>query len=352
MALFEVTDYDRFVYESELRDFLPDHIFDVHTHVYLDKYKPKPAAGEVKRTVTWPHLVAKEDSIEDLQETYRLMFPGKQAEALIFSCSARSDAQNDYIVSCMKKTGWPGLYFTHPTQSADEVERKVREGGFVGIKAYLSHSPKYIPEAEIRIFDFFPHEHLKLINRMGGIVMLHIPRHGRLKDPVNLAQMIEIREKYPDVRLIIAHIGRAYNKNDIGDAFDIIDRAGVQMTWDFTANCCETAIRECIRHAGPKNVMFGTDFPILRMRTHRIEENNTYINLVPPGIYGDPAQDPHLREVSAEEAGRITFFAYEELLSFKRACLTLGVSRGDVEDMMCNNALRLIDAARRDIYGI
>ena len=120
----------------------------------------------------------------------------------------------------------------------------------------------------------------------------------------------------------------------------------------WAANCCETAIRECIRHAGPKNVMFGTDFPILRMRTHRIEENNTYINLVPPGIYGDPAQDPHLREVSAEEAGRITFFAYEELLSFKRACLTLGVSREDVEDMMCNNALRLIDAARRDIYGI
>lgn len=38
--------------------------------------------------------------------------------------------------------------------------------------------------------------------------MLHIPRDGRLKDPVNLAQMMEIEEKYPKVKLIIAHVGR------------------------------------------------------------------------------------------------------------------------------------------------
>ena len=29
---------------------------------------------------------------------------------------------------------------------------------------------------------------------MGAIVMLHIPRNGRLKDPVNLAQIMEIKQ--------------------------------------------------------------------------------------------------------------------------------------------------------------
>ena len=42
--------------------------------VSLECHKPavqlKP--GEVKRTVSWPSLVAKQNSIEELQETYRL----------------------------------------------------------------------------------------------------------------------------------------------------------------------------------------------------------------------------------------------------------------------------------------
>ena len=97
--------------------------------------------------------------------------------------------------------------------------------------------------------------------------------------------------------------------------------------------------------------MFGTDMPILRMRCHRIEENGTYINLVPPGLYNDPYGDPHLREVSEEEGKNITFFAYEELLSLKRVCTKLGLTKNDVEDIMYNNAKNLIDGARKDIYG-
>jgi len=36
MPLFEVTENDKRIYEEELRDFLPDKILDVHTHVWLD----------------------------------------------------------------------------------------------------------------------------------------------------------------------------------------------------------------------------------------------------------------------------------------------------------------------------
>ena len=86
MALFEVTTYDKKIYEEELRDFLPEKILDVHTHVWLDRFKQR--APEKKRTVSWPDLVALDNSFEDLQETYRLMFPGKDVKALIFSTTA------------------------------------------------------------------------------------------------------------------------------------------------------------------------------------------------------------------------------------------------------------------------
>ena len=67
MALFTVTDYDKKVYEEELKDFLPEKILDVHTHVWLDELVDPDdvETGDNKRTVTWPGLVAKDNSIED-----------------------------------------------------------------------------------------------------------------------------------------------------------------------------------------------------------------------------------------------------------------------------------------------
>ena len=321
MALFEVTPYDRRIYEEELKDFLPQKILDVHTHVWLDKYLDhKPLApGEVKRTVTWPSLVALDNSIEDLQETYRLMLPGKDVTALMFTSRGAWDKNNAYVAECSRRTGFPALYYSRPEQSPEELEQEIRKGGFLGLKSYLSLSPKYLPEAEIRIFDFFPKAQLKKMDELGAIVMLHIPRNGRLKDPVNLAQIMEIKQEFPNIRLIIAHIGRAYTREDVGNAFETLDKAP-DLMYDFCANCCEYAITEVLRHAGPKHVMYGTDMPILRM-------------------------------VSAEEAEKITFFLYEELLAFKRACKTLGLTKQDVEDIMYNNAHDLIEGARKSIYG-
>ena len=120
---------------------------------------------------------------------------------------------------------------------------------------------------------------------------------------------------------------------------------------DFSANCCEEVITEALRRVGPKHLMFGTDMPILRMRCHRIEENGTYINLIPPGLYGDPKQDPHLREVSPEEAEKITFFMYEEILAAKRAAARLGYGKEEIEKIFYGNAAKLIADAKKSIYG-
>ncbi len=353
MSLFPVYDVDRQVYETELRDFLPQKIIDIHTHIWLDSLHARkaPAPGEVKRTVTWPSLVARDNSLEDLQETYRLMFPGKEVTPLMFASAKRDslDACNAYVRESSTRSGYPALYYSRPEETADGLEAKLREGGFLGLKSYLDLAPDYLPEAEIRIFDFFPKHQLERMNRLGAIVMLHIPRHARLKDPVNLAQILEIKALFPKIRLIIAHIGRAYTQSDVGNAFEVLS-ACPDLMFDFCANTCEYAMTRLLETAGPEHVLFGSDMPILRMRTRRIEENNTYINLIPPGLYGDPKQDSHLREVSEEEGKRLTFFMYEELLAFKRAAKTVGLGKRDLENVFYGNARRLIDGAKKDIF--
>ena len=349
MPLFPVTPYDREVYENELRDFLPQQIIDIHSHTYLKAFKGPEVAD--KRVVTWPSLVAEDNSIEDHQETYRLMFPGKDVSALMFASVNRNDdirAANAYVSRVSAQSGWPALYFAVPTQSAEELEREILSGGFVGIKGYLEMAPTYIPEAEIRIFDFFPKHQLQVLDKLGGIVMLHIPRNGRLKDPVNIAQILELKQAFPRLRLILAHIGRAYTKNDVGDAFERLAPC-TDFGFDFSANTCQYAMERMLEAVGPQRALFGSDMPICRMRMRRIEENGTYINLIPPGLYGDPSQDAHLREVTAAEGERLTFFMYEEVRAFRRAALSQGLTPNDVKDVFYGNARRLIDGARSDI---
>lgn len=349
MSLFEVTDYDRHIWETELKDWLPDNIIDVHTHVWLKELDGQPKESD-HFTVSWPSMVAPDNSIDDLQETYRIMFPGKKVKALMFTSGNITDENNEYVSNSSALSGYPALYFSHPEQSGHEIRRKVISGGFLGLKSYLNLSPRYIPDDEIRILDFFPPHQLDVMNEMGGIVMCHIPRSTRLKDVMNYEQIAYIKENWPNIRFVVAHIGRAYSSGDIGNAFERLDQVP-DLMYDFCANCSEFSITQLLQHAGPKHSMFGTDMPILRMRTRRIEENGTYINLVEKGRYGDVSGDSHMREVSKEEAEHITFFAYEELLALKRAWTALGLTQGDLEDIMFNNAFRLIDGASREIYG-
>lgn len=350
MSLFEVTQTDRDVYEQELRAFLPDKIIDIHTHVYAKKNRAALPAQKA-RAVLWPSLVADENTGEQIQEMYRLMFPGKEVTPLIFSSIKRGQdfqLNNNYVADVSRRYHFPALYYSRPEETGEELEQRIDEGGFLGLKSYLTLSPEYLPEKEIRIFDFYPHGQLEAADRNGWIVMLHIPRDGRLGDRVNLAQLLEIEARYPRLKLVVSHIGRAYTERDMGDAFETL--AGTKhMMFDFSANTNRHAMYRALETFGTQRIMFGSDAPICRMRMRRITEQGTYINLVPKGLYGDEAQDSHLRGVEGSEAKSLTFFMYEMLRSFKGACAELGLGRQDIERIMYTNAKSLIDGVKSHI---
>ena len=132
----------------------------------------------------------------------------------------------------------------------------------------------------------------------------------------------EIERKYPNVRLVVAHIGRAYSKEDIGDAFEVL-RNTRHMLFDFTANVCDDAIKACIRAVGTKRLLFGSDLPIAIMRMYRVVEGGVYRNVVPRGLYGDVSGDPHMRQTDETD---ITLMIYEELRALKRCAFDLKLS--------------------------
>jgi hypothetical protein len=285
----------------------------------------------------------------DLLQTYQLIFPRQTVTPVIFGAATRSynlDQNNQYVSQVAGQHYLPSLLVTSPQWSAQDLEHQVVEGGFLGLKPYLEFAPAYIPSDEIAIFDFLPHHHLEVADAHGWIVMLHIPRGARLKDSLNLQHMLEIEQRYPHVRLVIAHIGRAYCPEDVGNAFELL-KYSKSMVFDFSANTSAWVMEQLLRAVGPRRVVFGSDLPVTRMRMRRICESGFYINLVPPGLYGDVSDDPHMREVNVQEGERLSFFLYEELLAFRQAAQTVGLSAGDVADVFYNNAARFIAGAGR-----
>jgi predicted TIM-barrel fold metal-dependent hydrolase len=347
--LVDIRDVDRQFYESRLRDWLPDEIVDIHTHVWRDAdYRPGAPARGQERAVTWPQRVARDNPIEDLQETYRLMLPGKRVTPLIFPMIPQEDnleQVNAYVAECSRRTGFPALVFSDPAWSAAQLEESVIAGGYVGAKSYLSLAPAHIPASEIRIYDFFTRHQLEVHDRHGWIVMLHLPRAGRLKDPVNLAQLLEIERDYPNLRLIVAHVGRAYCDEDVGNAFEILADTR-RMHFDISANTNDAVFEQLLRCVGPKRVLFGSDMPILRMRMQRITREGRYVNVVPKGLYGDVSDDKNMAEVDGTEAEALTFFLYEELNAFRQASERVGLTEADIADVFLHNARRLISGAR------
>jgi len=342
VSLLDVKKFDREFYETKLKSFLPDTFIDCHTHIWLKEQNV--FKDEWHRSCNWPNMVAEDNSVEDLNETNRLLFPDKKVISVLYgqpSIEIDLKANNEYVACSAEKFGYPALYISHPSESCESIEAAFEKHPcFKGLKVYLQFAPTYIPNDEIRIYDFLPHEHLKLADKHGWVVQLHIARPKRLADPVNYVQILEIEQKYPNLQLIVAHLGRAYADEDLGNALEYL-KPMEKTVWDFTANTNQYVMERVLEQYGPDRFLYGTDFPIFRMKARRTVENGFYINEIPAGSLGDVSSDSHMREIFGDEADKITFFIYEEIDSCRRACETLGLGKEDVEKIFYKNAARI-----------
>ena len=341
MSLLHVTPYDQQFYKEYLEDFLPNTFIDCHNHIWLQEFVTGDLSAS--RSCAWPEMVAKDNSVEDLMTTNQELFPGKRVIPVLYShvnIAVDTVRSNQYVRDCAKQYGFPALYLSRPEEPVEEIERNVTEGGFLGLKVYLEYAPSYIPTNEIRIYDFLPPQQLSLADRHGWVVQLHIARPKRLADPVNYVQLLEIEQKYPGLQLLVAHLGRAYADEDLGDALEYLKHTE-KTVWDFTANTNAYVMEQVLRYFGPDRFIYGSDFPIFRMKAQRVVENGFYINEIPAGSLGDVSSDPHMREIPGAEAEAITFFIYEEMASCRRAVEKLGLGRREIDKIFYENSARI-----------
>lgn len=342
--MLEIKQVDRDFYRSFISDHLPDKIYDSHVHIWTPAHvKPSDTPDG---TALWASNYLKGNIMPYslLQQAYEAIFPDRWVVPLVFGMVKNNidvPANNIYVGHQAKEHGIQGLAVSKPEYDLERLINEVEGNGLIGLKPYPNFAPSSIPANEVRITDMVTRDQLELADERGWVLLLHIPRSGRIADQANIEDLMMIDREYKNIRLIVAHIGRAYCVENIGEAFDILKHSE-NMMFDIAGHTNEQVFAETLKTFGAKRIMFGSDFPIGYMRLHREHVNGTYINEISAGSLGDVLQDNHIREINGADAESISLFVYESIASMIRAVKKLNLPDEALDDIFYRNAKNLL----------
>lgn len=328
------------LYEQELKGFLPERIFDAHVHLF-DASCLKPGA-------TFPPRYCYQKfgglfTLEQYEAWMARLLPGHVVHFNSFGHPedpSDRDAAAAYTGRISDNRGRFGLALVAPADPVETVVKRVVDNRLAGYKPY----PSFVtgkPVAEVTIFDMLPEPLMREADARGWVVMLHIPRPGRIADPVNQQQMVELCRRYPGAKIIFAHIGRAYYLNSVLGALEGI--AACPNAYLDTAMINHEGVLEyAFRNFPRERILFGADAPFALLRGKSVEINNQYAYLL--------GEDYAMGTAIYDAAHAVTFttFFYEQLRGIKCAAERACLSRGDIENVFFNNAQQLLSGCAHD----
>lgn len=340
VSYFHKTSWDTEFYNRFLKDRLPQKLFDMHLHI-----SDPVLVGERKETDDWAAQCCNSMPIEDYLEYAKSFYPDQAIELnALPPVSSYLDhaACNGYLARLLKeKKISHALMVVRPDWSAEYVDQQLEENGFAGFKPYpdLVSGKK---GSDIGLFEFMPHHQLEVLNRRKLMMTLHLPRAGRLPDLKNIRELLELRERYPDIKIVIAHFGRSY-------AIDTIDRGiaalGDRLNdyhWDMAAVLNPAVLDRMFAKVNLDHVYYGTDLPVFLWHGRRRWDVDNYHNL-------SREEFPwNTHEESEEKEAQYTYFLYEQMKNILDVLDAVGAGKPLAEKLFHKNAETLMAELKKE----
>lgn len=260
---FHITEDDKAFYNHFLKDRMPDKILDVHVH--MNKLEHVKAITPQRMQEDWALECGLHMDYEASQFYYSTLFPGKTVELNAFPFPLPEvdiPANNEYLGSLADEGKINAMMSVRPEWDAETCEEMLLKHQFTGFKPYpyLASQEK---GADISVFDFMPHHQIAVLNKHKKAMMLHLPRHGRLPDKDNIREILELRQKYPDMKLILAHFGRCFDANFFKKGMGALGKDLEGIYFDCAAVTNAEVFALALEMLDTKQFLFGTDEPIL-----------------------------------------------------------------------------------------
>lgn len=339
-AGWQPTSLDQRIWAEELDDFVPDRVFDIHTHLHrwafhTDRDKETGPYAGIGR-----HFPEADWQVAD--EVDHLLMPGRRVDRLSFPFPYARPcdfaAANDFVAAeVAHHPRSAALMLVTPEMTVAQIERHLQSHGFIGLKPYLVYA-RNRPPADAHITDFLPEEQIALADRLGLLIMMHLSRRDAVADPQNIADIRRLSETYPNAKWVLAHCARSYSAWAIeAAAAELRDLPNV---WYDTSSVCESdALDALYQGVGTDRVMYGSDDLIGSLRGKYIAFGRAWSCLTP---------DNHDMRLTHCDP-RMTYIRYESLRAMKRGARQTGLDEAARRALFHDTARGLVDTVRADL---
>lgn len=317
-------DLDRAFFERELHSFLPDRIFDAHTHLLKEGTNPWKFKG-IPLNLGYEEFQFFIKDLHGDRHTAGLFLPG-------FGVDFRKqlpDANAWMGEHTAKAKDCVGAYVITPEDDPDFVKQEVQRLKLHGLKCYHIFSPTK-PTFDAEIPNYLPERLVKVANDLGLFITLHMVKSRAVADPGNQYWIRRYCEQYPNIKMILAHSARGFQPAHNLEGLETLKGLN-NLYFDSSANCEPIAHQAIIRTFGHKKLMYGSDFPISHLRGRSLSINDYFL-----WVYEDsPVWGSGANQVMPVLVG------LEHLRSMKWACWSEKLTDKQVEDVFWNNGAEL-----------
>jgi glutamate-1-semialdehyde 2,1-aminomutase len=332
MSRWLFTEADRVFVARHVEPYLPDRVFDAHAHLFCHAhYLPGGLPAQLAGT-------PEEIGLAVYREHMEWLHPGGRTQgALFFGLAFQGDrAANDAYVAQGVQRGRAegfsalGQMLIAPEMDAEYVRAEVRRHGFVGLKPYHLMAQVDGPTFQAPIEAYLSEAHVRLAHEEGLTITLHMVRDRALADPLNQATIRRYCERYPNMRLILAHAARGFNPWHTIEGIDSL--RGLDNVWCDTSAVTEAgAFEAIIEMLGHERLLYGTDFYISHLRGRCIALGDSF-----HWLYAG-----EMKLAERHTTLQPVLVGLESLRSLFLAVRRLKLTDGQVEDIFYNNAAKL-----------
>lgn len=321
---------DKYIYENEIKPYLPNKIFDAHAHLCAHKFSPDldeeipiakdPLLGEV--------------DMNSLRHWWKMLFPDAKTAGLVLGFPTKEvdiPAFNAYMVSqCNDKSDRISLLCSPDIDDAI-LESWIKDYKPAGLKPYLFFSKKK-NQNDSNICDLIPESQIAIVDKYNLSVTLHVAKPKGMADEENLSEITRLVQKYPNCNFILAHCGRCFIAPNMESALKQLPMA--DNLWLDTSAVCDTGVfLHLFSKYDTKKILFGTD--LVTAAGFR----GSYIRM---GMSWDFITTDMLQR-SGGQPINATFAAYENLCALLCAAHFCRLTRLQMNDIFYNNSKDLFN---------
>ena len=325
VTIEDFSSHDQQIWDEELQDFVPQRVFDAHVHMFLPDHL-KASSGSAGSP--WGYA-----DFSTLQQWAARLYPGRETHFLVLGTPTLGidvKAHNQWCIDQVSRDPLSRMNrLVTPTCRVQDIERDVREQGFIGLKPYRLFSVTG-DIAQCRIHEFLPHEQLELANDLGLWVTMHLSRFHGCADELNLNDLREFTgQRYPNIKWILAHCARSFTYWPIRQAIDRL-RDMPNIWYDVSAVTDVRPLITLFTRENRRRIMYGSD------GVDATYFHGQYAAMGRAWQYVDTnrfnLQFPHCD-------GRPILAIYEQLLSMKQAAEIAQWSPDDIQNLFWHNAV-------------